>query len=128
MQSAALFDIATCMYYTGIDPFTKEEVYIARQLRDRRMQRALLQFLKPENYFEVRKALEEAGQTELIGSSCDALIPAAPPPEALQARRERTNEAVRGEHVHTVPNPGAGVKKGYRPGRKKASRQERKRK
>ncbi len=58
----APFDIATCMYYTGIDPFTQEEVYIARHLRDRKMQRALLQFFKPENYFEVREALIEAGR------------------------------------------------------------------
>ncbi len=63
----APFDIATCMYYTGIDPFTKQEVFVARQLRDRKLQRALLQFFKPENYFEVRKALEEAGRTDLIG-------------------------------------------------------------
>ena len=39
-------DIATCMYYTGLDPFTKEEVYIARNLLDRKPQRALLQFFK----------------------------------------------------------------------------------
>ncbi len=44
------------MYYTGIDPFTKEEVYVARNLHDRKLQRALMQFFKPENYFEVRKA------------------------------------------------------------------------
>lgn len=50
------------MYYTDIDPFTGQEVYIARQLRDRKLQRALLQFVKPENYFEVRKALELAGR------------------------------------------------------------------
>ncbi len=48
----APFDIATCMYYTGIDPFTKEEVYVAKNLRDRKMQRALMQFFKPENYFD----------------------------------------------------------------------------
>src|SRR5438477_5928664 len=48
----APFDVATCMYYTGIDPFTKQAVYVANQLRDRRMQRALLQFFKPENWFE----------------------------------------------------------------------------
>ena len=52
-------DIATCMCYTGIDPFTKQEVYVARHLRDRKLQRALMQFFKPENYFEVRKALEQ---------------------------------------------------------------------
>ena len=37
MQMAA--DIATCMYYTGIDPFTKQEAYVAKGLRDRKMQR-----------------------------------------------------------------------------------------
>jgi hypothetical protein len=42
MQSTAPFDIATCMYYTGLDPFTKQEVYVARQLRDRKAQRALM--------------------------------------------------------------------------------------
>ena len=34
MQSAQPIDIATCMYYTEIDPFTGEEVYVARGLRD----------------------------------------------------------------------------------------------
>ena len=121
----APFDIATCMYYTGIDPFTKEQVYVARHLRDRKLQRALMQFFKPENYFEVRKALEEAGRTDLIGGSCDALIPSQPPKEALRARMERTNEAVRADHVHTI----AGVKKteankGYRPARKTAKRRD----
>src|SRR5229473_1819518 len=105
-------DIATCMYYTGIDPFTRQEVYIARHLRDRKLQRALLQFFKPENYFEVRKALEQAGRTDLIGGGCDALIPVQPPREALQARRERANQAVRGDYVHTIPKPGK--KRGYR--------------
>ena len=58
----APFDIATCMYYTGLDPFTGEEVYTAKHLRDRKLQRALLQFFKPENYFEVREALLKAGR------------------------------------------------------------------
>jgi hypothetical protein len=102
MQIAA--DVATCMYYTGIDPFTKEQVYVAR---------ALLQFFKPENYFEVRKALEAAGRADLIGNGCDALIPAQPPKEALRARRD---EAVRGDFVHSTP------KRGYRPGRTSARR------
>ena len=56
----APFDVATCMYYTGIDPFTKKPVYVARQLKDRKLQRALMQFFKPENYFEVREALQRA--------------------------------------------------------------------
>ena len=120
-------DIATCMYYTGIDPFTKVEVYVAKGMRDRKMQRALMQFFKPENYFDVREALIKAGRGDLIGGGCDSLIPSQPPKEALQARMERTNEAVRGEYVHTVPNGDRGNKQsqGYRPERKSAKRQDR---
>jgi uncharacterized radical SAM protein YgiQ len=131
----APFDIATCMYYTGFDPFTKQEVYIARNLRDRKLQRALLQFFKPENYFEVRKALEEAGRTDLIGGGCDALIPAQPPQEALAARRDRANREARGEYVHKIPNPSPFSREpkasatarggGYRPGRRSAGRRPR---
>jgi hypothetical protein len=32
------------MYCTGMDPFTKEEMYIAKGLRVRKRQRALMQF------------------------------------------------------------------------------------
>ena len=81
-----------------------------------------MQFFKPENYFEVRKALEEAGRIDLIGNGCDALIPAQPPKEALRARQEKANREMRGEYVHTVPNPKA--KRGDRPGRKTAHRQQ----
>ena len=82
-------DIATCMYYTGIDLFTKQELYVARHLSDRKMQRALMQFFKPENWFIVREALLQAGRQDLIGSGCDCLIPAQPPKEAIEARRRR---------------------------------------
>jgi uncharacterized radical SAM protein YgiQ len=119
----APFDIATCMYYTGIDPFTKQKVFIARKLHDRKLQRALLQFFKPENYFEVREALIQAGRADLIGGGCDALIPAQPPKEALTARRVKANEAARGEYVHTIPKPKRLY--GYRPGRKSARRRDR---
>src|SRR5438105_5434150 len=129
----APFDIATCMYYTGMDPFTKKPVHVARNLHDRKLQRALMQFFKPENHFQVRKALEQAGRQDLIGSGCDALIPDHPPREALQARRARANQNFRGEYVHTIANERhdndsrrspAGT--GYRPGRKTARRRPRK--
>jgi uncharacterized radical SAM protein YgiQ len=131
----APFDVATCMYYTGIDPFTKQEVYVARGLRDRKMQRALMQFFKPENYFQVREALLQAGRGDLIGSGCDCLISAHAPKVAVEARRRRANEAARGDHYHAVANPSKGEpageqglpNEGYRPGRKSARRQEGKR-
>ncbi len=132
----APFDIATCMYYTGLDPFTGEEVYTARHLRDRKLQRALLQFFKPENYFEVREAILKAGRGELIGSGCDALIPSQPPKAALRARMEKAGQSLsEGRYVHTIdpgttppagaqpPRPETAV--GYRPGRKTARRRPR---
>jgi hypothetical protein len=120
------------MYYTGIDPFSKHEVYAARNLRDRKLQRALLQFFKPDNYFEVRKALEQAGRTDLIGGGCDALIPAYPPKGAIEERRRRANDAAKGDHYHAVANPAKGEpagerglpNQGYRPGRKTGRRQQ----
>ncbi len=123
----APMDVATSMYHTGLDPFTKEPVHIARKLHERRLQRALMQFFKPENYFEVRQALVEAGRADLIGDGCDALIPSKPPAQALKTRRERANREARGEHVHTVPGvrPNNGAKQhtaGYRPHRKTAVR------
>jgi hypothetical protein len=122
------------MYYTGIDPFTKEEVYVARGLRDRKLQRALMQFFKPENYFAVREALLQAGRSDLIGGGCDCLIPAQPPKEAIEARRRQANQS--GDHYHTVANPAKGEKpgerglpkQGYRPGRRTARRQDKGRK
>ncbi len=104
----APFDVATAMYYTGIDPFTKKPVHIAKQLKDRKLQRALLQFFKPENYFEVREALNRAGRQDLIGEGCDALIPSRAPPEAIQRRRQDANGRFDGKYVHTIPNKGAG--------------------
>lgn len=126
----APMDVATAMYYTGIDPFTKKPVHIAKQLRDRRLQRALLQFFKPENYFEVRAALEETGRTELIGSGCDCLIPSKPPREAILRRQKDANARFRGDYVHDitqkVKESTAGrvsrheSRRGYRPKRKGA--------
>lgn len=127
----APYDIATCMYYTGIDPMSGKQVYIAKKLHDRRLQRALLQFFKPDNWFEVRQALIEAGRTDLIGNGCDCLIPANPPKEAMEKRRRESQKAVEGDHYHTVANPAKGEKpgerglnKGYRPGRKTQQRRQ----
>jgi uncharacterized radical SAM protein YgiQ len=131
----APFDIATCLYYTGIDPFTKKEVFVAKGLKDRKMQRALMQFFKPSNYFEVREALIQANRSDLIGG-CEGLIPAIPPKEAIEAKRRQANEALHGDHYHTVANPAKGeapgergakpAKSGYRPGRKSQQRQDKK--
>lgn len=66
---------ATCMYYTNIDPDTGKEIYVAKTKEDKAMQRALLQFKKPENYDIVNKALRTAGRLDLIGNGKNCLIP-----------------------------------------------------
>lgn len=58
--------LSTCMYYTGIDPFTNEAVYIPRDIEEKRMQRALMHFNKGENKERVKKALIKAGREDLI--------------------------------------------------------------
>ncbi len=78
---------ATCMYYTGRDPYTGEPVETARGERQRRLQRALLQFFKPENYAAVREALEQAGRTDLIGDGPQCLIPDRPPHDSRRPSR-----------------------------------------
>ncbi len=98
----APFDVATAMFYTGIDPFTKKPVHVAKALRDRKLQRALMQFFKPANYFEVREALRQAGRTDLIGNDCESLIPPTPPRKALEARRKDANARFHGDYVHTI--------------------------
>jgi hypothetical protein len=74
------------------------------------MQRALLQFFKPANYFEVRRALEQAGRHDLIGSGCDCLIPARPPKEALDHKRSEATRAfteqTSGDHIRGGPAAG----------------------
>jgi len=115
------FDLATCMYHTGYDPMTMKPVKTARALRDRKTQRALLQFWKTENWFSVRDALVKARRTDLIGDGCDALIPARPPREAITARRERAEGDLKRE---TRPERGA-PSTGYRPARSTARRRSR---
>ena len=71
MQRTTPFDNATRMWYTGIDPMTGNPVQVARNLLDRKLQRALMQFFKAENWFDVREALLQAGPQDSIGSGCD---------------------------------------------------------
>lgn len=58
--------LSTCMYYTERDPFTGERVYVPKDLEEKRMQRALMHFNKPENRELVRKALQKAKREDLI--------------------------------------------------------------
>lgn len=66
--------ISTCMFYTELDPYTMEKVYVAKSKEEKAMQRALLQYFDPSKYELVRKALIRAGRRDLIGNSQKCLI------------------------------------------------------
>ncbi len=65
---------STVMYYTGLDPLTMRPVYVATDPREKQLQRALLQFKKPENAPLVREALKKCGREDLIGTSSKCLV------------------------------------------------------
>ena len=66
--------ISTCMFYTGLNPFTMEKVYVPKTPKEKAMQRALLQYRNPDNYKLVYEALTAAGREDLIGFSPECLI------------------------------------------------------
>ncbi len=69
--------ISTVMYYTGIHPMTGKGVYVTTDYREKQLQRALLQYSKPENANLVREALKLAGREDLIGNGPECLVRAA---------------------------------------------------
>lgn len=81
--------MSTCMFYTGVDPRTMEPVYIPRDPHEKAMQRALIQYRKPENYKLVKEALRKAGREDLIGYGAKCLIrPVPPKPDAGGGKKQ----------------------------------------
>lgn len=77
--------ISTCMFYTGLDPYTMQEVYVAKTPKDKAMQRALLQYFNPKNKDLVLVALKRAGRTDLIGTGAKCLVNA---PNYVQKQKQ----------------------------------------
>ena len=83
--------LSTCMYYTGLDPLTGQPVYTAKTAQEKKQQRALMQYWKPENYAIVRSALWAARREDLIGYGEKCLVP----PEDDAVHDSRTQGAAR---------------------------------
>lgn len=81
--------LSTCMFYTGIDPYTMEEVYVPRTSEEKKMQRTLLQYFKPENKKIVISALRKAGRHDLIGNGKNCLVT----PESNVRQNGRNNDS-----------------------------------
>lgn len=92
--------VATTMFYTGLDPMTNEPVYTARELREKRMMKALVFYWDPQHWALARQALIEVGRRDLIGRGPNALIP--PEGAADRAAKARAPRSSCGR-----PNPRA---------------------
>ena len=71
--------LSTAMWRAGMNPLDGSPVYVPRGAKERALQRALLQFSKPENHEMVREALRMLGRTDLIGRGTECLVPPAHP-------------------------------------------------
>ena len=100
---------STVMYYTGINPLTMKQVYVATDYHEKQLQRALLQYNRPQNAALVREALKRAGREDLIGHGSDCLVR----PEAsvykkhtsAQSRSEKRGNAKSGTHKKNEKQP-----------------------
>lgn len=85
--------LSTCMFYTGLDPYTLEPVYVAKNPEEKAMQRVLLQYYKPENQRRVIEALCKAGREDLIGNGAGKLVR----PDSVYLKMQHEKQAKRGE-------------------------------
>ena len=84
--------ISTCMFYTGLDPYTMKEVYVAKTPKEKAMQRALLQYYNPANKEIIIEALKKCGRFDLIGNGEKCLVPASDKPRRNNtAKPDRRN-------------------------------------
>ena len=102
--------ISTCMYYTGLDPITMKPVYVAKSYHEKAMQRALLQWKRPDKRKLVIEALKEAGREDLIGYGPKCLVrPDAPTGKPAGKKAEKTPE----KKAPPAPKKPAGKKTGW---------------
>jgi uncharacterized radical SAM protein YgiQ len=105
--------ISTCMFYTGLDPYTEKPIFVPKTREEKAEQRALLQYFRPENRQIVLSALRKAGRSDLIGYGENCLIkPDAPQknahgaPKGKSAAQNKKPTPTLGKraNVHTKPS------------------------
>jgi uncharacterized radical SAM protein YgiQ len=80
--------ISTCMYYTGLDPFTLRPVHVPRG-DEKKIQRALLHYRDPANRTLVTEGLARTGRSDLIGRESRCLISGGSPGSPLTGKTGR---------------------------------------
>lgn len=97
--------ISTCMFYTGVDPRNMKKVYVATDPHMKAMQRALIQYRKPENFELVKEALLREGREDLIGfDQKTCLIP----PRKISVNRTKKGKENGKKTIQTRMHAGSG--------------------
>ena len=110
--------VSTCMYYTEIDPMTMKQVYVAKSFHEKAMQRALLQWKRPDKRRLVIEALKEAVREDLIGYGPECLVrpdvPKRKTPPAKKPEEPKKPSAPKSKKgwAKAKPKPGRGKKRG----------------
>ncbi len=94
--------VSTCMFYTGLDPYTLRPIYVPRTPEEKAAQRALLQYFRPENRETVLRALRQAGRNDLIGTGPRCLVPPPAPPKPTA--KKSTSHSRRSRYGQTKKN------------------------
>ncbi len=87
--------VSTCMYYTGLNPFTLETVHVPKG-REKKIQRALMQYQDPEHRNLVLEGLRMTGRSDLIGTGKECLV---------AGNRRGGNESMRRRHNRLRNDP-----------------------
>ncbi|MBQ5590345.1 MAG: YgiQ family radical SAM protein [Clostridia bacterium] len=87
--------VSTCMFYTGLDPYTMEKVYVPRTAEQKAEQRALLQYFKPENKKLVLNALKKAKRFDLIGTGKNCLVAPEKPLKTVKKSLKTAKKALK---------------------------------
>ena len=116
--------ISTAMFYAEVDPYTLEKVYVPKNPKEKAMQRALLQYFRPENRDIVLEALKKAGRWDLIGTKPGCLVADYPNKNAqpkgkgtakngrTSGRKAQTDDRRnKGRHPQTLQNKNANKNK-----------------
>ena len=100
--------VSTCMFYTGLDPYTLKPVFVEKTAEGKALQRALLQYYEPRNAEKVIKALKMTHREDLI----PLLVPAEGRIAVQRSARraEATDVTIHGDGTYTVRPRGKGGK------------------
>ncbi|WP_027938222.1 YgiQ family radical SAM protein [Anaeroarcus burkinensis] len=116
--------LSTCMYYSGIHPLTGQSVKVCRDIHEKKLQRALLQFRNPKNRALVHEALLKARRQDLVGYESRCLLRPLPgETQASPAGRQGKDSRAKGGHRGAgVRQSGKTAKDSLRNQRAKSSR------